>query len=117
MFVRSCVVDLFLRDHCKMLGVQQDIDDIHLAFQSLGHRGTSLIHKYILDFSFCPAKTNLNLFCCLFTDHYSKFEKGGIISKIRRRLTVQGDSENIDGAAASITQKSAKEPEVTEDVR
>lgn len=116
MFVRSCVVDLFLRGHCKMLGVQQDIDDIHLAFQSLGSSG-HFLDTYILDFSFCPAKTNLNLFCCLFTDHYSKFEKGGIISKIRRRLTVQGDSENIDGAAASITQKSAKEPEVTEDVR
>lgn len=30
---------------------------------------------------------------------------------------MQGDSENIDGAAASISQKSTKEPEVTEDVR
>ena len=33
--------------------------------------------------------------------HHSSFSKGGIISKIRRRLTVQGDSETIDGGALS----------------
>ena len=45
--------------------------------------------------------------------------KGGIISKIRRRLTVQGDSENIDGAAQPPVglQRPVKEPETTEDVR
>lgn len=48
--------------------------------------------------------------CCF------KMKKGGIISKIRRRLTVQGDSENIDGAAASLRQNIVKEPEATEDV-
>jgi hypothetical protein len=30
----------------------------------------------------------------------SIFKQGGIISKIRRRLTVQGESETIDGVEA-----------------
>ena len=48
----------------------------------------------------------------------SCYLQGGIISKIRRRLTVQGDSETIDGAAldpSAIRDKLLKE-QATEDV-
>ena len=48
----------------------------------------------------------------------SCYLQGGIISKIRRRLTVQGDSETIDGAAldpGAIRDKLLKE-QATEDV-
>lgn len=39
--------------------------------------------------------------------------KGGIISKIRRRLTVQGDSETLDGGAlADLRESKAKAEEV-----
>jgi hypothetical protein len=48
--------------------------------------------------------------------HLPHFYQGGIISKIRRRLTVQGESETIDGVLPS--QPSAKEAnEEVEDVR
>jgi len=47
-------------------------------------------------------------------------KKGGIISKIRRRLTVQGDSETLDGGAMAELSRGAGRPkpsDQTEDVR
>jgi hypothetical protein len=44
------------------------------------------------------------------------FQKAGIISKLRRRLTVQGDSETIDGGMLASLKEKAKEKENAEDV-
>jgi hypothetical protein len=42
-------------------------------------------------------------------------KQGGIISKIRRRLTVQGESETIDGVLPSRPE-AKEQPEEVEDV-
>lgn len=44
-------------------------------------------------------------------------QQGGIISKIRRRLTVQGESETIDGVLSSTAEGAKEQPEDVEDVR
>ncbi len=61
---------------------------------------------------------NLNADSNNYTPTYfsGNFQKGGIISKLRRRLTVQGDSETIDGAMIASL-KEGKATEVAEDVR
>jgi hypothetical protein len=46
----------------------------------------------------------------------SRIQQGGIISKIRRRLTVQGESETIDGVLPSRPE-AKEQPEEVEDVR
>lgn len=81
---------------------------------------SNLLHQFTVSRDI-SAEPYCILISCIQTNHsFSTLQftqnKGGIISKIRRRLTVQGDSENIDGAAASIPKKAAKEPEATEDV-
>lgn len=43
-------------------------------------------------------------------------KQGGIISKIRRRLTVQGESETIDGVLPARPEGAKEQPEEVEDV-